>query len=127
MKKTIYVGAPNGDWHQWVEESNDYTSRQHDDAWWFPEIDLGHCGGAQARHPARIIKMVPGILRSPYRKIVTNSEHIILAIQQLIRKGQLGHREVSIFCGYREVVLDTDGDFIFWPGPFFNERLELLR
>lgn len=127
MKKTIYVGDHHGEYHQWVQENDHPTKPQHGDAWWFPEIDYGHYGGARARHPARIIELVPEILRSPHRKVVTVSEHIVLAVQQLVRMGRLGDRDVKIFCGHYETIMDTDGDFIYWPGGFFNERLELLR
>jgi hypothetical protein len=125
--KTIYVGNHLGQYHDWVEEHNCPLSMERGDAWWFPEIDFGHWGGAQARHPSRLISMVPEIIRSPHRKVVTVSEHLILAIQNLIRQRYHSPFEFEIYCGHSKAVMDVDGDFTYWPGDFFPERLELLR
>lgn len=124
--KTIYVGNRLGEYHEWVEENAKPMSREGHDAWWYPEIEYDCYAQAKPRHPARIIRMVPEILKSPHRKVVTMSEHLILAIQQLVRRGELGHNQIEIYCGRCKARLNTKGDFAYWPGDFFPERLELL-
>jgi hypothetical protein len=68
--------------------------------------------------------------------IETHSEHLILRIQKLIRKGDLEPSDVSVLYVSRgpkgstvdRIRLDPDGEFIdVWPGGFFPERLDELR
>ena len=77
-------------------------------------------------------------IRSPYcnRYIIeTHSEHLVLRLQRLIRKGKLRPKDVAINYVSRgkdgsrvqRLKLDDDGDFIDdWPGGFFPERLREL-
>jgi hypothetical protein len=95
-----------------------------DEAWWFPEVDHGHHLGAIPRHPRRIIELVPDMVG---QRIVTVSEHIILAFQKLVRIGRLEPEQLQLYCGNNRVSIDNDGDLVDWPGPFFDERLSLLR
>jgi len=125
--KTIYVGNHLGQYHDWVEENCELGSSRRDQAWWFPEIDYGHYCMPRARHPSRLISMVPEIIQSRHKRVVTVSEHFILAIQKLVRQSYHSPDEFEIYCGQSKVVMDVDGDFTYWPGQFFPERLELLR
>ncbi len=122
MKTTIYTCGANQVWNTWVEEHS--QPMRHGGAWWFPEIDHGHRAGAVARHPHRIIELVHYMVG---RRIVTVSEHIILAFQKLVRIGRLDPDGLHLYCGNTRVLVDKDGDLLNWPGPFFNERLTLLR
>ena len=122
---TIYCGQEDGKFHRLVEERiNSGRHRAQDETWFFPEIDYGCRGGPIARHPARIIKLVPDMVG---RTIITMSEHIILAFQQLVRQKCIEWNELELYCGDTRVYLGDDGDLEYWPGPFYNERLGLLR
>ncbi len=121
MRTVIYTCGPDLVFNTWVEEHSQpmRTSRT---AWWFPEIDHGHRCGATARHPRRIIELVPEMVG---KQIVTMSEHIILAFQQLVRREEIDPDMLYLYCGNTLVEVDEDGDLVNWPGPFFNERLTL--
>jgi hypothetical protein len=60
------------------------------------------------------------------KTIVTMSEHIVLAFQQLLRQGKLDWRDLDMYVGNMSINFNTDGDLEYWPGGFFTERLELL-
>lgn len=62
--------------------------------------------------------------------VETHSEHLVLRIQRLIRRGELKPSDVSVLYVSRDehgswcspLRLDSDGDFIDeWPGGFFEE------
>ena len=62
--------------------------------------------------------------------IETHSEHLLLRLQKLIRKGELSHEDISVIYIDRgengsqclELRLDSEGDFIDeWPNGFFDE------
>jgi hypothetical protein len=94
-----------------------------DEAWWWPEIkQIEH--GAIPVHPREQIEMVTDMVG---HRIVTMSEHIILAFQKLVRVGRMDPDSVLLYCGNTRIKIDEDGDLDNWPGPFFNERLILLR
>ena len=68
--------------------------------------------------------------------IETHSEHLILRLQRLVRKGDIKPEDVSVIYISRQpegakaerLHLDEDGDFIDdWPNGFFPERLRELR
>ncbi len=118
---TIYTCGSDQVFHDWVE--NHCKPMRLDEAWWFPEVDRGHRGGAIPRHPRRQIELVPSMVGC---RIVTISEHIILAFQKLVRVGRLDPDNLFLCCGNTLVEVDEDGDLVNWPGPFFNERLTLL-
>ena len=68
--------------------------------------------------------------------VETHSEHLILRLQRLVRKGELKPEDVSVIYVSRRpegakserLHLDEDGDFIDdWPNGFFPERLKELR
>ena len=121
---TIYCGQEDGKFHRLVEERiNSGMHRAQDETWFFPEIDYGCRGGPIARHPARIIELVPDMIG---RTIITMSEHIILAFQQLVRDDKLGFEDLHLYCGDMRIYLHVDGDLACWPKGFFQERLELL-
>jgi len=92
--------------------------------WFFPEIDYGHQGGPVARHPAQTLKLVPIMAGFD---VITMSEHIVLAFQQLIRQKKIEWCALRLYCGDTRVNFDNDGDLEYWPNGFFRERLELLR
>lgn len=119
MKTTIYTcNGPYDVFHDWVKDHS--KPMRLDEAWWFPEIrHIEH--GAIPVHPREQIEMVSDMVGN---RIVTMSEHIILAFQKLVRIRRLEYLE--LFCGNTLVEVDKDGDLVNWPGPFFNERLELL-
>lgn len=98
--------------------------RACDDVWFFPEIDYGCRGGPIARHPKKIIEIVPNMIG---RSIITMSEHIILAFQQLVRQRKIEWAALELYCGDMRVYHGDDGDLEYWPNGFFRERLELLR
>ena len=68
--------------------------------------------------------------------VETHSEHLVLRLQRLIRKGELDASDVSVIYVDRDtdgakaipLRIDDEGDFIDdWPGGFFPERTtELL-
>lgn len=67
--------------------------------------------------------------------IETHSEHLVLRMQRLVRRGSLNPEDVSIIyvkhgCDGAKVTrlnLDREGDFLDdWPGGFFPERLREL-
>jgi hypothetical protein len=93
---------------------------------WFPEIDHAHrLGGAIPRTASQQIELVPTMVG---KRIVTLSEHIILAFQKRIRDGLLDPNDLYLYCGNQLIHLDDDGDMLDdWPGGFFTERLSLLR
>jgi hypothetical protein len=125
-KTTIYVGDRKGQFHRLIEEDivrGDRRARSSD-KWFFPEIDYGCRGGPIARHPARIVELAPEMVG---KTIVTMSEHIVLAFQQMLRRMELDWRDLELYCGNMQIKMDTDGDMEYWPGGFFTERLELLR
>ena len=120
---TIYCGQEDGKFHRLVEERiNSGRHRAQDETWFFPEIDYGCRGGPIARHPARIIDLVPDMIG---RTIITMSEHIVLAFQQLVQQKRIEY--LKLFCGDMRVYHGDDGDLEYWPNGFFNERLGLLR
>ena len=125
MKTIIYCGGKNGQYHP-LAEDRIYCGvpKGGGECWFFPEIDYGCCGGPVARHPARIVELVPEMIG---KTIITMSEHIILAFQQLVRDKSIEWCELELYCGNMQVYFDSDGDLEYWPGGFFNERLELLR
>jgi predicted ATPase len=62
--------------------------------------------------------------------IETHSEHLLLRLKKLIRKGELTHEDIAVVYVDRgdsgsqclELRLDSDGDFIDeWPNGFFDE------
>lgn len=62
--------------------------------------------------------------------IETHSEHLLLRLKKLIRKGELSHEDIAVVYVDRgesgsqclELRLDSDGDFIDeWPNGFFDE------
>jgi AAA15 family ATPase/GTPase len=62
--------------------------------------------------------------------IETHSEHLLLRLQKLIRKGELSHEDIAVVYIDRgengsqclELRLDSEGDFIDeWPNGFFDE------
>lgn len=62
--------------------------------------------------------------------IETHSEHLLLRLQKLIRKGELSHEDIAVVYVDRsengsqclELRLDSEGDFIDeWPNGFFDE------
>ena len=64
--------------------------------------------------------------------IETHSEHLVLRLLRLVRKGELKHGDISIlYVGrnptgtyVKRLRLDENGDFLDnWPGGFFPERL----
>ncbi|MCY4234666.1 MAG: AAA family ATPase [Bacteroidetes bacterium] len=64
--------------------------------------------------------------------IETHSEHLVLRLLRLVRKGKLKHDDISIlYVGrnptgtyVKRLCLDENGDFLdHWPGGFFPERL----
>jgi len=123
MKETtIYCADKWGAFHPWVLKNG--QPMRLDAAWWFPEIDRGARNGAVPRHPQRIIELVPDMVG---RRIVTMSEHIILAFQKLVRLGLHEPKKLRLYCGATRVHVDKDGDLENWPGDFFPERLNLLR
>jgi hypothetical protein len=128
MKKTttIFCGSKHGKFHYLIE-NRVYCGKSRaivDGVWFFPEIDYGHQGGPVARHPSQILAMVSELVGL---KIVTMSEHIVLAFQQLVRQKKIERASLRLYCGDTPVYLDDDGDLEYWPNGFFNERLELLR
>jgi hypothetical protein len=122
MRTTIYCGNDRGEFQPWVDRHG--QPMNHNEAWWFPEIDYGCRGGAVPRHPRRVIELVPDMIG---KTIVTMSEHIVLAFQQLVRKGEICRHDLELHCGCRLIYVGDDGDLDFWPGGFFPERLGLLR
>jgi hypothetical protein len=120
MKTVIYTCGPDRRFNEWVGEHQPMCL---DEALWFPEIEhIEH--GAIPVHPHELIKLVPGMVGE---RIVTMSEHIILAFQKLVRVGLIDPDDLYLYCGNTIVEVDEDGDLANWPGPFFNERLSLLR
>ena len=76
MKTVIYTCNSDMVFNTWVKE---HQPMRLDEAWWFPEIKyIEH--GAIPRHPHELIEMVPKMIGE---RIVTMSEHIILAFQTL--------------------------------------------
>jgi len=122
-KTIIYCGDRVGVFNLKVDEALDSIELRRD-FWCFPEIDYGRRGGPVARHPARLLELVPQMIG---RQIITMSEHIVLAFQQMVRDGTLSRDELELYCAERRILLDLDGDIIYWPGGFFDERLGLLR
>lgn len=68
--------------------------------------------------------------------IETHSEHLVLRMQRLIRKGDLSPADVAVIYVHKteagstatELRLDESGDFVDeWPEGFFAERLNELR
>ena len=125
MKTAIYscgCGPYSKVFHDWVE---DQANRLKGVWWWFPEIDHGAGHGAIPRTPSQQIELVPKMVGT---RIVTISEHIILAFQKRIRDGLLDPDDLYLFCGNQLIHLDDDGDMLDdWLGGFFPERLALLR
>ena len=123
MRTVIYTrgsGQYDG-FHDWCEAH--CKPMRLEEAWWFPEIKLIEHGAIPV-HPREQIEMVFDMVG---QRIVTVSEHIILAFQKLVRIGQLDPDDLYLYCGNTLVEVDEDGDLVNWPGPFFSERLELLR
>lgn len=67
--------------------------------------------------------------------VETHSEHLVLRLQKLVRKGELRPEEISVIFVSRSargstaqrLRLDDDGRFVDeWPGGFFAERLREL-
>lgn len=120
MRTVIYTCGSDRMFNTWIEEH--CKPMRLEEAWWFPEIkQIEH--GAIPRHPRRIIELVPEMVG---KRIVTVNEHIILAFQQLVRRGEIDMDELYLYCGDTLVEINEDGDLVNWPGPFFNERLALL-
>jgi len=125
MKRTfIYVGEHDGRFHHEVKEDFHPLSPRHHEYVWFPEIDYGSRNFARARHPRQIMRLIPELVGE---RIVTMSEHIVLAFQQMVRQGTIDQLYLFLYCGETLVELDEEGDLMNWPGQFFDERLELLR
>lgn len=90
-----------------------------DSVQWFPETGL---------HPAQVVEWAKQVDEGEY---ATHSEHILLALQQRIKQGELSPSDLSVQfweCGkWTEVVFCEDGDMeTDWPNGFFLERLELF-
>ncbi len=121
QETTIYCGDSFGAFHPWII----YNGQPMDwnTAWWFPEIDYGCHHSTVPRHPRRIIELVPDMVG---KRIVTMSEHIILAFQKMVRDRHFDHKQLSLYCGATHVFVDEDGNLENWPGDFFPERLDLL-
>ncbi len=92
-----------------------------------PEIHI------HPRLQAQLGSLLAESIKSPLNNrfiIETHSEHLLLRLQKLIRKGQLSKDDVSIIYVDRDgngssclqLRLDSDGDFIDeWPDGFFDE------
>ncbi len=119
MKTVIYTCNSDMVFNTWVKE---HRPMRLDEAFWFPEIERIE-DGAIPRHPHELIKMVPDMIGE---RIITISEHIILAFQKLVRIGLVDPDDLYLYCGNTPVEVNEDGDLVNWPGPFFNERLALL-
>jgi AAA15 family ATPase/GTPase len=92
-----------------------------------PEIHI------HPRLQTRLGSLFAECIRPPFENqfvIETHSEHLMLRLQKLIRKGELNADDISVIYidrttdGTRclQLRLDTEGDFIDeWPGGFFEE------
>jgi predicted ATPase len=99
-----------------------------------PEIHL------HPRLQAELGTLFAECIKAPNRNqfiIETHSEHLILRLQRLIRRGDLEPNQVSVLYVGRapgdesfgsvvqQLEIDDDGDFITqWPDGFFDESLE---
>lgn len=123
MRTTIYscgCGPYAMVFNDWVTDQ----SNQKDGALWFPEINYNSRLGPIPRTPSRQIDLVPSMIGS---RIITASEHIILAFQKRVRDGLLDPDYLYLFCGNQLIDLDDNGDMLDeWSGGFFPERLSLL-
>lgn len=92
-----------------------------------PEIHI------HPRLQAQLGSLLAESIKSPFGNqfiIETHSEHLLLRLQKLIRKGELTKEDISIIYVDRdsngskclELRLDSEGDFIDeWPNGFFDE------
>ncbi|MCA9072527.1 MAG: hypothetical protein KDA84_26565 [Planctomycetaceae bacterium] len=84
--------------------------------------------GLHPLHPREILEVCPTLVGKVF---CTLSEHIILWFQQKVRAGEIRPNQLTIIWvgpkGASRVEVDWEGDLVNWPGPFFSERLELLR
>jgi hypothetical protein len=125
LETIIYCGDTHGRFHHLIEDQVRCvrTRAIHNGTWFFPEIDYGHEGGPVARHPSQTLKLVPIMIGF---NIITMSEHIVLAFQQLVRQKKIDPLLLRLYCGNTSVYFDLDGDLEYWPNGFFSERLGLL-
>lgn len=119
MRTIIYCVDNFGEFHTWVNEHS--QPMRLEDAWWFPEIKLIEHGAIPV-HLRKQIKMIPDMVG---KRIVTMSEHIILAFQKLVRIGRLKPEHLQLYCGNNRVLIDENGNLVNWPGQFFPERIAL--
>jgi predicted ATPase len=92
-----------------------------------PEIHI------HPRLQAELGSLLAECIKPPFENqfiIETHSEHLILRLQKLIRKGELKPEDISVIYVDRgtegskclHLRLDEEGDFIDeWPGGFFEE------
>lgn len=93
---------------------------------WWPEIRDGI-----PLHPREILAVCEKEFRTPGATIVTLSEHVLLWHAMMVQTKEMRPTDVAVGVytgtGVVEVSIDTQGKFVGWPGPFFNERMALLR